>query len=172
MLTTSHVAIGYLLFEKKSKKERLWAVIGSLIPDCTFFLVVPVLLVIDRTQLLQAFSEHNDIYMNGVDLLIGETLNSVWLWLLIIIIGYYEHKPLMALGVGGFAHIIVDLLTHKGDWAWNHFFPLAIEPLQGVIDFTDLRFIFVVHTIWAFVFIPKLYKWLKQMPFYKTPPRS
>jgi hypothetical protein len=44
------------------------------------------------------------------------------------------------------AHGIVDLLTHR-QWAYNHFFPIPLAPIGGVVSYTDVGFTVVEHVL-------------------------
>ncbi len=162
MLTTSHAIVGYLIYEKKSKKERIYAIVGSVIPDATFFLTIPFLLITAPEQLLNSFLAHEDIYASNVDFLIGSILNSIWLWGAVIIIGKLLYKSLLPIGIGAIAHIIADALTHQGGWAWNHLYPLNIAPIQGVFDFMSPWFLLVEHIVWIIIFTPRIWHFFRK----------
>src|SRR4030095_11808311 len=49
------------------------------------------------------------------------------------------YKPALPFFVGMLAHGIVDLLTHR-QWAYNHFFPIPLAPIGGVVSYTDVGF--------------------------------
>lgn len=158
MLTTSHACIGYLLFEKKSRQERWLAVLGSVIPDAVFFVVLPWLLVFNFSEVQTSIQNHTDIYASSVDFHIGQVLNSIWLWIFIIILSK-KWSWLFPIGVAGLVHIIVDALTHKGSWGWNHFYPMPMEPLQGVLDFSQPQLFVPMHIIWIVIFGMKFYRY-------------
>jgi len=158
MLTTSHALMGYLIYEKKSKNERIYVVIGSVIPDITFFVAIPFLFIVSPQQLLDSFLSHKDIYASNADFIIGSILNSAWLWIAIIGLGKFLWKPLLPFGIGAIVHAFADALTHQGSWAWNHLYPLKIAPVQGLFDFMNPWFLLVEHTIWLIIFAPRIWR--------------
>lgn len=155
MLTTSHAAIGYLLFHKKPASAKWAAVIGSVVPDIVFVFVIPWLFITNPQHLMHALSSHNDIYVNGIDVMIGETLNSIWLWLVFVVLSL-QWKKIFPFAIGGLVHIIIDALTHQGGWSWNHFYPLQITEIHGIVDGSNLWFIVTVHIVWCVVLRPRL----------------
>jgi hypothetical protein len=56
------------------------------------------------------------------------------------------YKPAMPCFVGMLAHGMVDLLTHR-QWAYNHFFPLPLAPVEGLFSYTDVGFTIVEHAL-------------------------
>ena len=56
------------------------------------------------------------------------------------------YKPALPFFVGMLAHGIVDLLTHR-QWAYNHFFPIPLAPIGGVVSYTDVGFTVVEHVL-------------------------
>jgi hypothetical protein len=56
------------------------------------------------------------------------------------------YKPALPFFVGMFAHGIVDLLTHR-QWAYNHFFPLPLAPIEGLFSYTDVEFTVAEHAL-------------------------
>lgn len=161
MLTTSHIAIGYLLFKKQSATSRWLVVVGSILPDITFLLVVPWLFITNSDYLMQSIATHTDIYVTNIDFFIGQLLNSAWLWLTLIFLGK-KWPWLLPFSVGGLVHILVDLLTHQGNWAWNHLYPLKVMPFQGIIDASNPWFFVPVHIIWLIVFSPSVYLFFRK----------
>lgn len=160
VLTTSHALIGYLLYEKKSRKEKILAVIGSIVPDATLVFALPFLAITSFGRLMESLRLHQDIYVTEGDFLAGAILNSVWLWIAIIAIGKLFWKPLLPFGVGALVHVFADALTHQGSWAWNHLYPLNVSPMQGPFDFINPWFLLAEHIVWICIFAPRIWRYL------------
>ena len=56
------------------------------------------------------------------------------------------YRPALPFFVGMLSHGIVDLLTHR-QWAYNHFFPLLLAPIGGIVSYTDMGFTVVEHAL-------------------------
>src|SRR5205823_13142953 len=56
------------------------------------------------------------------------------------------YRPALPSFVGMLAHGIVDLLTHR-HWAYNHFFPIPLAPIRGIVSYTDVGFTVVEHAL-------------------------
>jgi hypothetical protein len=151
--------MGYLIYEKRSQKKKILAVIGSIIPDASLIVAFPFLALTSFAELLNTLRLQEDVYINSGDFLIGVVLNSVWLWLALIAAGKFLWKPLLPIGVGAMVHVFADALTHQGSWAWNHFYPLNITPLQGPFDFMNPWFLLVEHVIWIVIFAPRIWRY-------------
>src|SRR5262249_33150520 len=56
------------------------------------------------------------------------------------------YKPALPFFVGMLAHGIVDFLTHR-QWAYNHFFPIPLARIQGIVSYTDVGLTIVEHAL-------------------------
>jgi hypothetical protein len=61
-------------------------------------------------------------------------------------VSYVCYRPAFPVLVGMLAHGIADFLTHR-HWAYNHFFPLPVAPIPGIVSHTDVGFTLVEHAL-------------------------
>jgi uncharacterized membrane protein len=62
----------------------------------------------------------------------------------LLVLTYFVYQSALPLFVGMLAHGIVDLLTHA-QWAYNHLFPVPLEPIGGIFSYTDTGFTMAEH---------------------------
>ena len=145
MRTYTHGVIGYLLYAKRPWREQRLAVMGSIVPDVFLALgfvphylehVTQFPLVADIQRLLHHSTLHTVTVAMHSLVLVGPclALSAVF------------STPALPFVVGMLAHGIVDLLTHR-QWAYNHFFPIPLAPIGGVVSYTDVRFTVVEHVL-------------------------
>ena len=145
MRTYLHDVIGYLLYAKRPRHEQRLAIIGSILPDVFLALgfvahygaiVTQSPLVAELHTLLHHSTLHTVTVAMHSFVLVGPclALSSVC------------YKPAMPFFVGMLAHGIVDLLTHR-QWAYNHFFPIPLAPIGGIVSYTDVGFTIVEHAL-------------------------
>jgi hypothetical protein len=137
--------IGYLLYAKRSRQEQRLAILGGIMPDV--FLALGFMAhygaIVTQSSLVEALHT----------LLHHSTLHTVTVAMhSFVIVGPFLAlsavlcKPALPFFVGMLAHGIVDLLTHR-QWAYNHFFPLPLAPIEGLFSYTDVEFTLVEHIL-------------------------
>jgi hypothetical protein len=146
MRTYTHGVIGYLLYAKRSRQEKQLAVIGGILPDVFLALgfvphylehVTQSPLVADIHTLLHHSALHTATVSMHSFVVIG----------LLLALSSVLYKPALPLFVGMLAHGMADFLTHRRQWAYNHFFPLPLAPIRGIVSYTDVGFTIVEHTL-------------------------
>lgn len=145
MRTYTHGVIGYLLYAKRSRQERRLAMLGGMMPD--------VLLVIGFIPHFLEPLTQSSLVTQTHQLLHFSTLHTVTIGMHsfvmlgpLLVLSYFFYKPALPFLVGMLAHAVVDLLTHAR-WAYNHFFPIPLEPLQAVVSYTAITFTLVEHAL-------------------------
>ena len=145
MRTYTHGVIGYLLYAKRPRHEQRLAVIGSLLPDVFLALgfvphylehVTQSPLVADIHTLLHHSTLHTVTVSMHSFVIVGPFLA----------LSAVLYKPAMPFFVGMLAHGIVDFLTHQ-QWAYNHFFPIPLAPIRGIVSYTDMELTLVEHAL-------------------------
>ena len=56
------------------------------------------------------------------------------------------YRPALPFFVGMLAHGITDFLTHR-QWVYNHFFPIPLAPIEGIVSYTDVGFTIAEHAL-------------------------
>lgn len=144
MRTYTHGVIGYLLYAAGTRTQRRLAAVGGVLPDIVVGTGFIFHVAEPRTNLamvaqLHALLHHSWLHTVTIALhsflVIGPLLALSWLL----------HWRVMPLFAGMLSHAVVDLLTH-GSWPYNHFFPLPIPPMRGVVSYTDPGFTILEHT--------------------------
>ena len=145
MRTYTHGVIGYLLYAKRPRHEQRLAIMGSILPD--------VFLALGFVAHYGAIVTQSPLVADIHTLLHHSTLHTVTVAMhSFVIVGpllalsAVLYKPAMPFFVGMLAHGIVDLLTHR-QWAYNHFFPLPLDPIRGIVSYTDGGFTVVEHAL-------------------------
>jgi hypothetical protein len=143
MRTYSHGVIAYLLYAKGSSRQRWLAAAGGVLPDVFIGTGFIFHVAEPRTSLpivaqLHALLHHSELHTITVALhsflLAGPLLALAWLF-------YRAAAPFF---VGMLSHAVVDFLTHR-TWAYNHFYPVPLPPVRGVVSYTDPVFTVVEH---------------------------
>ena len=145
MRTYTHGVIGYLLYANRSRQEKRLAVIGGILPD--MFLVIgfiPHYLEIKTSSSIVAELHH--LLHHDILHIATVSMHSLLIVGFLLILSYGIYKPALPFFVGMFAHGIIDLLTHV-QWAYNHFFPLPIAPIEGIVSYTDMGATIVEHAL-------------------------
>jgi len=145
MRTYTHGVIGYLLYAKRPRHEQRLAIMGSILPDVFLALgfvphylehVTQSPLVADIHTLLH----HSTLHIVTVSMHSFVIVGSL------LALSSVLYKPAIPFFVGMLAHGVVDLLTHR-QWAYNHFFPIPLAPIGGVVSYTDVGFTVVEHVL-------------------------
>jgi hypothetical protein len=143
MRTYTHGVIGYLLYAKRSRQEQRLAITGSILPDIFLALgFVPHYVErVTQSTLVEALHDllhHSTLHTATVSMhsfvLVGPCLA----------LSYMLYRPALPIFIGMLTHGIVDCLTHR-QWAYNHFFPLPMAPLKGIVSYTDVSFTIGEH---------------------------
>jgi membrane-bound metal-dependent hydrolase YbcI (DUF457 family) len=143
MRTYTHGVIGYLLYAKRSRQETRLAIMGGVLPDLLLAIgfvphylehVTPSSLVVE----LHRFLHHSELHLVTV------SMHSFVIVGPLLALTYVLYKPAVPFFVGMLAHGMVDLLTHA-QWAYNHFFPIPLEPIGAMFSYTDVGFTIVEH---------------------------
>ena len=164
MFTTSHGIIGYLVYQKNSRKAQLCAVIGSMLPDLSMILSLAYLYVVriafgDANYEMVHAQQHALGWVNFT----GNLLHAYLLYMILIGISYMRKMPLVrAFGVGGLLHAMIDFFTHQGDYTWNHFYPFDVAPIEGLLNYYTPTFFILIHALWALIFIPRLWLYFRR----------
>ncbi|MBL4694719.1 zinc dependent phospholipase C family protein [Candidatus Gracilibacteria bacterium] len=167
MLTSSHAFVAYLLCRKSEVKVWKYAVLGSVLPDVLMLFKYLYLFIITLSSgVLASDLIHEQIHQISFVQIYGLIFHSVFLWLFLAFLGiFYKRKFFYAFVIGGVSHVVTDFLTHRGQWAWNHLYPLDIAPIDGLVRFTDLAFMIPINILWLLIFVPKLWSYLKRSNF-------
>lgn len=139
----THGVIAYLLYARRSLRERRLAALGGVLPDAILALgFVPHALepLIASPWLSQL---HALLHFSALHL-VTVAMHSLLLVGLALALAAAAYRPLLPCLVGMFAHGVADLLTHQR-WAYNHFFPLPLAPFVAPVDYTTFGFTVAEH---------------------------
>jgi hypothetical protein len=145
MRTYTHGVIGYLLYAKRPRQEQQLAIIGGILPD-VFLAIGFISHYLEGVTssammaLLHRLLHHSELHTVTVG------MHSFVIVGYLLALAYVVYKPALPLFVEMLAHGIVDLLTHA-QWAYNHFFPIRLEPTSGIFSYTDVGFTIVEHSL-------------------------
>lgn len=156
MLTTSHWLIWFLIFRKKEKKIISWWIFGSIFPDIPMYISF-VLLFISSYILWIWEINHEALHGQIIDRILSPVVHSFLFWVNILLLCFILRKniyieQLKAFSIGWFSHIFIDLLTHKGDWTWNHFYPMNFKPIEWFFYYLNPYFFAIEHFIFIIIF--------------------
>jgi len=133
----SHALIGWIisLMANASGKEKLWIILFSLIPD---IVLIPAYIKLGRENKRFLWIAKNEDWS-------GETLKYPFLsalynathslfFLFIIVYPVIKIFNLPSLAFWAYlTHIIIDIFSHKGEWAIKIFYPLKFK-INGFSD--------------------------------------
>ena len=145
MRTYTHGVIGYLLYAKRSWQEQRLAVIGGILPDVFLALGFVAHSLENLTHSAMA-AEFHVLLHHSVLHTVTVAMHSFVIVGLCLAMSAVLYRPALPFFVGMLAHGIVDLLTHR-QWAYNHFFPIPLAPIGGVVSYTDVGFTVVEHVL-------------------------
>jgi hypothetical protein len=145
MRTYTHGVIGYLLYAKRSWQEQRLAVIGGILPDVFLALGFVAHSLENLTHSAMA-AEFHALLHHSVLHTVTVAMHSFVIVGPCLALSAVLYKPALPFFVGMLAHGIVDLLTHR-QWAYNHFFPIPLAPIGGVVSYTDVGFTVVEHVL-------------------------
>jgi hypothetical protein len=143
MRTYTHGIIGYLLYAKRSRQERRLAMMGGILPDVLLAIGFIPHYLEDMTNSAMVASLHHLLHHSDLHI-VTVGMHSFMIVGPLLVLAYFVYKPALPFLVGMLAHGIVDLLTHA-QWAYNHFYPIRLEPISGLFSYTDMGFTIVEH---------------------------
>lgn len=138
MLPPSHLAIGYLLQAKSKPQAIIYSIIGAVGPD--FFGVFVYAWLYARR--LWGWDQGLN-YAYYAENLYGGMFHSALFWLALTLLLMFvpKIKPLV---IGGWSHVLLDFLTHRNPYSWNHFYPLNIPSFNGLIYYRNWDFFWLI----------------------------
>jgi hypothetical protein len=143
MRTYTHGVIGYLLYAKRSRQEQWLAVMGGILPDVFLALGFVAHYAEPVTQSATVAAFHALLHHSAVHT-VTVSMHSFVVVGPLLALAYVFYRPVLPVFVGMLAHGIVDFLTHR-QWAYNHFLPIPLAPIQGLFSYTDVGFTVVEH---------------------------
>lgn len=143
MRTYTHGVIGYLLYAKRSRQEQRLAIIGGILPDVLLAIGFVPHYLEGVTQYSMVVTLHNLLHHSDLHI-VTVGMHSFMMVSPLLALSYFVYKPALPFFVGMLAHGITDLLTHA-QWAYNHLFPIPLEPIGGIFSYTDTGFTVVEH---------------------------
>ena len=145
MRTYTHGVIGYLLYAKRPRHEQRLAVIGGILPDAFLALGFVAHSLENFTHSAMAAELHHLLHHSALHT-VTIAMHSFVMVGPFLALSAVLYKPALPCFVGMLAHGIVDFLTHR-QWAYNHFFPLPLAPIAGIVSYTDVGFPVVEHAL-------------------------
>jgi membrane-bound metal-dependent hydrolase YbcI (DUF457 family) len=145
MRTYTHGVIGYLLYAKRPRYEQRLAVIGGILPDVFLVLGFVAHSLENLTHSAMAAELHALLHHSTLHT-VTVSMHSFVLVGPFLALSAVLYKLAMPFFVGMLAHSIVDFLTHR-QWAYNHFFPIPLAPIRGIVSYTDVGFAVVEHAL-------------------------
>jgi len=144
--TYTHGIIGYLLYARGSADARKLAAIGAILPDGILAVgyVFHLAYVLPDAPALGALH----LFLHSTLHPITEAMHSLLLVVPAAVVLWALGRGELPLLVGMASHGVVDLLTHV-DAAYNHLFPLPLEPITAPVSYTSPRFTLVEHGLVA-----------------------
>jgi hypothetical protein len=143
MRTYTHGVIGYLLYAKRSQQERKLAVMGGMLPDVFLAMGFIPHYLEHLTQFSMVTELHRLLHHSELHLL-TVSMHSFVIVGPLLALTYVLYTPAVPFFVGMLAHGLVDLLTHR-QWAYNHFFPIPLNPIEAIFSYTDVGFTIAEH---------------------------
>ena len=138
MMTPTHVLIGVAALARPGKVGRNAAVLtGALLPDLSIFVLFfwgRFIVGLSERQLWR------EAYWQEPWQTLGAISNSIPLFVLLFVIGWWWRKPVVwALAGAGLLHLACDLPLHVLD-AHQHFWPVSDWRFQSPVSYWDNRF--------------------------------
>ncbi len=137
MNTPTHLSLSVaILGNRKRPLDTKWIIWGALLPDLPmyFLLVFDLLRKVPMQEIfdIRYFQDYWQIPLNF--------LNSIWLYLALIAIGYFlKMRGLIILSLAALLHILCDLPLHRED-GHAHFWPLSDWKFISPVSYWDTRF--------------------------------
>lgn len=156
MLTTSHWIIWFLIFRKKGRKVLSWGIFGSIFPDLPMIFSFFFLFLYVNITWQWEFN-HEVLHDQFIDRFLSPIIHSFLFWISIFLVYFLVRKKgyieqFKAFLIGWFLHIFIDLLTHKGEWTWNHFYPLNFKPIEWILYYLNPYFFVMEYFIFIIIF--------------------
>jgi hypothetical protein len=143
MRTYTHGVLSYVLYAKRSRQEKTLAIMGGILPDVVLAIGFVPHYVEHVTQLSMVTALHRLLHHSDLHLL-TVSMHSFVIVGPLLALTYVLYTPALPFFVGMLAHGMVDLLTHR-QWAYNHLFPISMEPREAIFSYTDVGFTIVEH---------------------------
>ena len=145
MRTYTHGVIVYLLYAKRPRHEQRLAIMGGILPDVFLALGFVPHYLEQVTQSPLVADIHTLLHHSGLHT-VTIAMHSFVVVGPFLALSYILYRPALPFFVGMLAHGIVDFLTHR-QWAYNHFFPLPLAPIEGFFSYTDVGCTIVEHAL-------------------------
>ena len=145
MRTYTHGVIGYLLYAQRPRHEQRLAVMGSILPDVFLALGFVAHSLEHLTHSAMAAALHTLLHHSALHT-VTVAMHSFVIVGPCFALSAVLYKPALPLFVGMLAHGITDFLTHQ-QWAYNHWFPIPLAPIRGIVSYTDMGFTVVEHAL-------------------------
>ncbi len=143
MNTPAHLLIGAAAFARPARGRILWAaVLGSLLPDLSLYLMAGVSLHILNIPPHVVFDE---LYFSPQWQTVFAIDNSFILWGLALALGLWRGWQVLTVAASaGLLHIMMDFGLHAGDGR-PHFWPLSDWVFHSPVSYWDTSH----HSIWV-----------------------
>ena len=147
MNSPTHSLIALALLTKKGEKKRNWAVfIGAFIPDAFIYIGWVWLTFIKGEPQSRIWDE---IYFDAPMQLVASMFNSIPIYGLLALIGYWQRKTIWGLLILVFAlaallHISLDFPVHGHD-AYAHFWPFSDWKFHSGLSYWETA----LHAKWV-----------------------
>lgn len=146
MRTYTHGAIGYVLYARGSADARKLAAVGAMLPD--LLLAVGYVFHLQYMPPDVAWLEAGHGLFHRTLHPITEAMHSLLLSVPAAGLVWIVRRGATPLVVGMISHGVVDLLTHV-DAAYNHLYPLPLEPIVAPVSYTSTWFTLLEHAMFA-----------------------
>jgi hypothetical protein len=145
MRTYTHGVIGYLLYAQRPQHEQRLAIIGGVLPDVFLALGFVPHYLEHVTQSATVAALHNLLH-HSVFHTVTVAMHSFVIVGPFLALSAVLYRPVLPFFVSMLAHGITDFLTHR-QWAYNHFFPIPLAPIEGIVSYTDVGFTIAEHAL-------------------------
>lgn len=143
MNTPAHLLIGVALCGRRDVPGTgRMAVLGSLLPDLSLYVLASVSLFVLKIPPQRVFDE---LYFSPAWQAVFAVDNSIVIWGALFAFGVVAGKALvLALAGGGLLHVVSDFLLHNDD-ARRHFWPLTDWVFESPLSYWDSQH----HAAWV-----------------------
>lgn len=151
MFPHTHALVGLGIGSKWGKRAAIISAIGASIPDFVVDGLLAAFVIkqgVSPVDFVNRFENFINEYPRLISLI--AVFHSLPIWLLISTVIWIFWRDAKYLLLGGFSHIFLDFLTHRGS-AHNHLWPLNVQPFHSPISYFDGWFIALDILVWACV---------------------
>ena len=157
MRTYTHGLIGYLLYVRGTRRQRVLAMTGGILPDMVLVIgYVPHLL--EPTFPVPMVEDAHSLLHDGWLHALTQAMHSLVLVGALVVAALFFVREVLPLLVGMLAHGVVDLLTHQR-FPYNHLYPFPADPFMSPIGYRDLGFTIAEHVAVAVVVAWLVARW-------------